>query len=82
WGCHRTVYLRSGIGRDLQNLSAALATRELRVVDPAEPGVTQFSLLKELDVRIRDVAMGPDGNIYVLTEGAGGGQVLKITPNA
>lgn len=62
--------------------SAALATRELRVVDPAEPGVTQFSLLKELDVRIRDVAMGPDGNIYVLTEGAGGGQVLKITPNA
>ena len=62
--------------------SAALATRELRVVDPAEPGVTQFSLLKELDVRIRDVAMGPDGNIYVLTEGADGGQVLKITPNA
>ena len=60
--------------------SAALATREIRVVDPAAPAETQFSLLKELNVRVRDVAMGPDGYVYALTEGSGGGQVLRLVP--
>jgi glucose/arabinose dehydrogenase len=42
-------------------------------------------LLGELRQRIRDVQLGPDGNLYVVTEGANGGQatdgmVLKIEP--
>ena len=60
--------------------SSALATREIRVIDPAAPNAKQFSLLTELDVRIRDVSMGPDGYIYALTEGARGGEVLQIKP--
>ncbi|MEO1360777.1 MAG: PQQ-dependent sugar dehydrogenase [Pseudomonadota bacterium] len=62
--------------------SSGLATREIRVIDPASPDAKQFSLLTELDVRIRDVAMGPDGYIYALTEGPGGGEVLKLSPSA
>lgn len=62
--------------------SSALATREIRVVDPKEPGAKQFSLLADLDVRIRDVSVGPDGFIYALTEGEGGGEILRLTPKA
>ena len=36
-------------------------------------------LLKELGMRIRDVAQGPDGALYVVTD-ASDGQILKITP--
>ena len=42
-------------------------------------------LLKELNVRIRDVQQSPDGYIYVATEGAIGGatadgMVLRLEP--
>jgi aldose sugar dehydrogenase len=42
-------------------------------------------LLGPLGQRIRDIQLGPDGNIYVVTEGANGGQatdgmVLRIEP--
>ncbi len=36
-------------------------------------------LLKELDMRIRDVAQGPDGALYVVTD-ASDGQILRISP--
>lgn len=60
--------------------SSGLATREIRVIDPTEPGAEQFSLLADLNVRIRDVSAGPDGFIYALTEGEGGGKILRLTP--
>lgn len=36
-------------------------------------------LLTELDMRIRDVAQGPDGALYVVTD-ASDGQILRISP--
>lgn len=36
-------------------------------------------LLKELGMRIRDVAQGPDGALYVVTD-ASDGQILRISP--
>lgn len=36
-------------------------------------------LLKELGMRIRDVAQGPDGALYVVTD-ASDGQIIKISP--
>jgi glucose/arabinose dehydrogenase len=43
------------------------------------------SLLLELDIRVRDVTVGPDGNVYVATELASGGNdatgtILRIEP--
>jgi glucose/arabinose dehydrogenase len=35
--------------------------------------------LGELGARIRDVQMGPDGLLYVLTD-AGNGRLLRLTP--
>lgn len=60
--------------------SSALATREIRIADPAAPAAEQYSLLTELDVRVRDVTVGPDGFIYASTEGENGGQVLRLRP--
>ncbi|MEM9939670.1 MAG: PQQ-dependent sugar dehydrogenase [Pseudomonadota bacterium] len=61
-------------------LSTGLATREVRLADPAAPAAKQASLLAERDVRVRDVTMGPDGFIYVSTEGTDGDEILKLSP--
>jgi glucose/arabinose dehydrogenase len=42
-------------------------------------------LLTPLSIRPRDIQLGPDGNLYIATEGASGGQasdgmVLRIEP--
>lgn len=37
------------------------------------------SLFEELDERIRDVRMGPDGALYLLTDNANG-RILRVTP--
>ena len=60
--------------------SSGLATREVRMMDPSAPDADQFSLLTELDARVRDVAVGPDGYLYATTETTEGGAVLRITP--
>jgi glucose/arabinose dehydrogenase len=41
--------------------------------------VAEEPLLKDMQARIRDVRVGPDGALYVLTDGAGG-KLLKLTP--
>lgn len=43
--------------------------------------VGQQLLLMELDQRMRDVKVAPDGAIYVLTDGPGG-RLLRVTPKA
>ena len=60
--------------------SSGLATREVRMMDPTAPSAAQASLLTEQDVRVRDVAVGPDGYLYATTEDSEGGKVLRITP--
>ncbi|MFT5489167.1 MAG: glucose/arabinose dehydrogenase, partial [Alphaproteobacteria bacterium] len=36
-------------------------------------------LLSQIGDRIRDVAVGPDGAVYAITD-AGDGKILRITP--
>lgn len=42
----------------------------------------EIKAAKELGVRIRDVRQGPDGNIYLLTDGAGnnGNRIVRLVP--
>jgi glucose/arabinose dehydrogenase len=48
-------------------------------LDKNDTVVNEEPLLMDLNARIRDVQVFPDGAIYVLTEGAGG-KLLKVTP--
>lgn len=58
----------------------ALAGRHLaRLVLDGEQVTAEERLLSDLGERIRDVAQGPDGSIYVVTDSAKG-RVLRITP--
>lgn len=60
---------------------AALAEESLRRVpiENGEPGEQEI-LLKEVGDRIRDVRVGPDGAIYVLTDESDG-RVLRLVPD-
>ena len=65
----------------------ALTTRTLLRVSFGQPSQAERreSLLTGLNVRIRDIVEGPDGNLYVATERATGGQaadgtILRIEP--
>ena len=56
----------------------ALVDREVRRVDMEDGQVVgQQSMLGELGERIRDVVLGPDGHLYVLTDSAEG-RILRI----
>jgi glucose/arabinose dehydrogenase len=45
----------------------------------ADTAIVQEQLFGELDERIRDVRVGPDGAVYLLTDSAGG-RVLRALP--
>ncbi|MFC3607518.1 PQQ-dependent sugar dehydrogenase [Stutzerimonas tarimensis] len=60
--------------------NAALVGREVRRVRLTNGTlVEQQSLFKELDARIRDVRVGPEGALYLLTDGAEG-RLLRVVP--
>lgn len=59
---------------------AALAGRHLvRLVVSGERVIGEERLLTELNSRIRDVRDGPDGALYVMTDG-NDGRILRLTP--
>ena len=60
---------------------AGLASRALHRIDLNEDGavIEEYRLLREIDQRIRQVAQGPDGAIYVLVDGPEG-SVERLTP--
>lgn len=61
-------------------LVSALAARELRRVElDGDAIVDEHVMLRELGERLRDVRVGPDGMIYVLTDAADG-RLLRLTP--
>ena len=63
-------------------LVPALKTRDLRRVKrDGRQIVGEQRLLVERDERVRDVAVGPDGAIYVLTDGPDGA-LLRLTPSS
>lgn len=62
-------------------LISVLKFKEVRWVQMDGLKVTgQLSLFKELDQRIRDVRVHPDGSIYILTDSAQG-KVLRVVPD-
>jgi glucose/arabinose dehydrogenase len=59
---------------------AAMAGKHVaRLVLDGERVVAEERLLVDLDTRMRDVRQGPDGALYVMTDGMGG-RILKLTP--
>ncbi len=61
-------------------LLGALVDREVRRVDLEDGKVVgEESLFKELDARIRDVRVGLDGQLYLLTDGEGG-KLIRVSP--
>lgn len=61
-------------------LVTALAARDLRRLElQGGEVIAEHRLLDELDERIRDVRVGPDGGIYVLTDAAAG-RLLRLHP--
>ncbi|NGX14955.1 PQQ-dependent sugar dehydrogenase [Wenzhouxiangella sp. XN24] len=61
-------------------LVTALVARELRrIVLDGEEVVEQLSLLEEIGERLRDVQVGPDGALYILTDSSRG-RVLRVAP--
>ena len=62
-------------------LVGALAAKELRIVEMEGDEIkSQVSLLKEMEYRIRDVRVGPDGAIYLLTDSKLG-QLIRLSVN-
>jgi glucose/arabinose dehydrogenase len=61
-------------------LVGALVDREVRRVRLSAEGkvLGQESLLKELDARIRDVRVAPDGSLWVMTDDPAG-KVLRVS---
>jgi glucose/arabinose dehydrogenase len=60
----------------------ALAAQVLvRLELDGDKAVREERLLQDLRQRIRDVRMGPDGALWLLTDGSGG-RVLRIVPSA
>ena len=60
-------------------LVSALAAQQVRRVRlGGSEEVEQQALFGELGVRIRDVRTGPDGAIYLLTDAAEDGQVIRV----
>ena len=61
-------------------LIGTLVDKDVRRVDlEAGKVVAQESLFRDLDSRIREVKMGLDGHLYLLTDGEGG-KLLRVTP--
>jgi len=59
---------------------AALAGKSLvRLVLKDDRVIAEQRLLTELNARIRGVADGPDGALYVLTDGTAG-KILRLVP--
>ncbi|MFN7985701.1 MAG: PQQ-dependent sugar dehydrogenase [Vicinamibacterales bacterium] len=60
-------------------VAGMLAKTVVRLQIKNDRVVAEEHLLKDLDTRIRGVNEGPDGALYVLTDGPGG-KILKLTP--
>ena len=62
-------------------LVGGLASRDLRRVKmDGGRAVSETILLDDLGLRIRDVRVGPDGAIYVLTDEKSDGKLIRVTP--
>ena len=60
-------------------VASMLGKSVVRLVLKNDRVVAEERLLTDLNTRIRGVVDGPDGALYVLTDG-NGGKILKLTP--
>ena len=61
-------------------LVGALVNKEVRRVDMEDgQAVAEEPLFSELDARIRDVRVGPDGFLYLLTDSETG-KLIRVKP--
>lgn len=61
-------------------LVGALVDKEVRRVDMEDGRVVgEESLFRELDARIRDIRVGLDGQLYLLTDGEAG-KLIRVSP--
>jgi glucose/arabinose dehydrogenase len=60
-------------------VSALAAKALVRLVVKDRRVIAEERLLTDLDARIRGVAEGPDGALYVMTDGKDG-KILKLVP--
>ena len=58
----------------------ALINRDVRRLDLSGQQTEEEVLFSELGERIRDVRQGPDGAIYLVTDGPSG-RLLRVTPS-
>ncbi|HVD92024.1 MAG TPA: PQQ-dependent sugar dehydrogenase, partial [Vicinamibacterales bacterium] len=65
--------------RDNLFVSALAARALVRLVLKGDRVVGEQRLLTELNTRIRGVAEGPDGALYVLTDG-NNGKIVRLVP--
>ncbi|MBB4658431.1 PQQ-dependent sugar dehydrogenase [Parvularcula dongshanensis] len=65
-----------------QLLMSALAYRHVRLIDPDDP-IRQEELFGELGSRVRDVAVAPDGSVWLALEAdeGRGGRLVRVTPS-
>lgn len=61
-------------------LAGGLGSGDVRVIRLAADGRPARETRVELGARVRDVRIGPDGRIYVLTDDAEG-RILRLSPN-
>ena len=61
----------------------ALVDREVRRLQLSDAQViAEETLFSELDSRIRDIRVGPDGLLYILTDGVGGALIQERPSHA
>ena len=58
----------------------ALVNKDVRRLDLSGQQTEEEVLFSELGERIRDVRQGPDGAIYLVTDGPSG-RLLRVTPS-
>ena len=71
----RVIERKGARGKFAREFGRAL----VRLVLENDRVVAEERLLTELNARIRGVAEGPDGALYVLTDG-NGGKILRLVP--
>ena len=60
--------------------AGGLVSRQVHRLVPGRQGTVAEQQQIPIGARVRDVRQGPDGWLYVLTDGAGDGELLRIEP--
>jgi glucose/arabinose dehydrogenase len=65
-------------GLDGSLLAGGLMSKDVRVIRVGAQGAPQSETRIEIGARVRDVSVGPDGAVYVLTDEEAG-RIIRLT---